>query len=63
MATISADDVDRPRITTRLQTLLLEWGEAEQDSGNSGKKAVSDKIQSATSDEIFDFIDKELGIS
>ncbi|WP_156107392.1 SDR family NAD(P)-dependent oxidoreductase, partial [Streptomyces violaceusniger] len=63
MATISADDVDRPRITTRLQTLLLKWGEAEQDSGNSGKKAVSDKIQSATSDEIFDFIDKELGIS
>ncbi|MEU0927084.1 type I polyketide synthase [Streptomyces malaysiensis] len=63
MATISADDVDRPRITTRLQTLLLKWGEAEQDSRNSGKKAVSDKIQSATSDEIFDFIDKELGIS
>ncbi|MFD8458868.1 type I polyketide synthase [Streptomyces antimycoticus] len=63
MATISADDVDRPRITTRLQTLLLKWGEAEQDSGNSGKKAVSEKIQSATSDEIFDFIDKELGIS
>ncbi|MFE5118929.1 type I polyketide synthase [Streptomyces sp. NPDC056669] len=63
MATISADDVDRPRITTRLQTLLLKWGEAEQDTGNSGKKAVSDKIQSATSDEIFDFIDKELGIS
>ncbi|MER5305942.1 type I polyketide synthase [Streptomyces lasiicapitis] len=63
MATISADDVDRPRITTRLQALLLKWGEAEQDSRNSGKKAVSDKIQSATSDEIFDFIDKELGIS
>ncbi|MFD5698885.1 type I polyketide synthase, partial [Streptomyces lasiicapitis] len=63
MATISADDVDRPRITTRLQTLLLKWGEAEQDAPNSGKKAVSDKIQSATSDEIFDFIDKELGIS
>ncbi|MFJ1991641.1 type I polyketide synthase [Streptomyces asiaticus] len=63
MATISADDVDRPRITTRLQTLLLKWGEAEQESPTSGKKAVSDKIQSATSDEIFDFIDKELGIS
>ncbi|GAA1004166.1 hypothetical protein GCM10009576_097480 [Streptomyces rhizosphaericus] len=63
MATISAEDVDRPRITTRLQTLLLKWGEAEQDSGNTGKKAVANKIQSATSDEIFDFIDKELGIS
>ncbi|WP_030843859.1 type I polyketide synthase [Streptomyces hygroscopicus] len=63
MATISADDVDRPRITTRLQTLLLKWGEAEQDSPHAGQKAVSDKIQSATSDEIFDFIDKELGIS
>ncbi|EGX61519.1 modular polyketide synthase [Streptomyces zinciresistens K42] len=63
MAAISADDVDRPRITTRLQTLLLKWGEAEQESPTSGKKAVSDKIQSATSDEIFDFIDKELGIS
>ncbi|MFI1039095.1 type I polyketide synthase [Streptomyces hygroscopicus] len=63
MATISADDVDRPRITTRLQTLLLKWGEAEQDSRTPGKKAVPDKIQSATSDEIFDFIDKELGIS
>ncbi|MBC3988451.1 SDR family NAD(P)-dependent oxidoreductase [Streptomyces sp. AC563] len=63
MATISADDVDRPRITTRLQTLLLKWGEAEQESPTSGKKAVPDKIQSATSDEIFDFIDKELGLS
>ncbi|CAM5289326.1 Polyketide synthase OS=Streptomyces antimycoticus OX=68175 GN=SANT12839_089600 PE=4 SV=1 [Streptomyces antimycoticus] len=64
MATISADDVDRPRITTRLQTLLPQvgrggtgFGQLRQEGG-LGQDSVGDVGRRC-----FDFIDKELGIS
>ncbi|MDR7303662.1 type I polyketide synthase [Haloactinomyces albus] len=54
---LSADTEHRPRITARLQNLVARWTENEQ----NGESEVSDQIESATVDDVFDFIDKELG--
>ncbi|WP_455430731.1 type I polyketide synthase [Phytohabitans flavus] len=53
----SVDDADRSRITIRLQTLMAKWSEAQA----SDNAAVADRITAASADEIFDFIDRELG--
>ncbi|MEV0374958.1 type I polyketide synthase [Streptomyces sp. NPDC050636] len=45
-------------ITDRLQGLLSQWSEA---GAPSERRAVAEKIGSATDDEIFEFIHKELG--
>ncbi|MET9543593.1 SDR family NAD(P)-dependent oxidoreductase, partial [Streptomyces sp. NPDC006553] len=54
-----ADSREKARITLRLQSLLETWrGEGdEQGRGDAGGQP----FESATPDEVFDFIDKELG--
>ena len=47
-------------ITVRLQTVLSKWISAQ---GAPQANAVASKLQSATADEVFSFIDKELGVS
>ncbi|MET7719161.1 phosphopantetheine-binding protein, partial [Streptomyces sp. NPDC005407] len=61
---VSLDDPQRARIASRLQALLARWNE-RQDGGGEAKDdaGVSDRISSATADEIFDFIDNDLGMS
>jgi acyl transferase domain-containing protein/NADP-dependent 3-hydroxy acid dehydrogenase YdfG/acyl carrier protein len=54
---ISPADGHRTRITTRLQTLLAKWSDVRE----VAEEAADDRIQSATPEEIFEFIDKELG--
>ncbi|WP_232534328.1 beta-ketoacyl reductase [Plantactinospora sp. KBS50] len=57
LGAIAADDPGRGRITLRLQTLLARW--SEHSAGPA--TAVADRLESADADEIFDFIDRELG--
>ncbi|SNT58710.1 type I polyketide synthase [Actinacidiphila glaucinigra] len=54
-----ADAPTRTDIALRLQALLAKWGEPHTDSRG---EAVSEQLQEATPDELFAFIDKELGI-
>jgi NAD(P)-dependent dehydrogenase (short-subunit alcohol dehydrogenase family)/acyl carrier protein len=54
------DDATQKLVAARLQELLSKWGSiAAQAKG----QAVAQKIESATDDEIFEFIHKELGRS
>jgi acyl transferase domain-containing protein/acyl carrier protein len=55
---LSSGELARAKLTTRLQTLLGKL----TDSADSGAAAgVAERIESATSDEIFAFIDNEIG--
>ncbi|MEV0376007.1 phosphopantetheine-binding protein, partial [Streptomyces sp. NPDC050636] len=60
---IMDDDTARARVTARLMDILS----ALSDTGGSGEAAddgdsVADKIQSASDDDMFDFIDNQLGL-
>jgi candicidin polyketide synthase FscB len=60
LSEVSPDDAIRSRIAARLQGFLTKWS-----NNGSGQKSenVAQKIESATDDEIFEFINKELGKS
>ncbi|MFC9878124.1 type I polyketide synthase [Streptomyces libani] len=64
LADVAQDDPQRARIASRLQLLLAKWHEQEDtDAEVTDDAGVSDRINSATADEIFDFIDNDLGMS
>jgi acyl carrier protein len=48
----------RARVATRLQAMLAALSEA----GDAADGTLADKIQSASDDDIFDFIDNQLGV-
>ncbi|GAA3566871.1 hypothetical protein GCM10022419_054440 [Nonomuraea rosea] len=50
-------DEDRAQITTRLQAMAARWSDAQATQNDD----VQDRIRSATADEVFAFIDRELG--
>ena len=52
----------RVTLTARLKDLLLKLGHTS-DSLSVASSSVANKIESATDDEVFEFIDKELGIT
>ncbi|MFC8722609.1 phosphopantetheine-binding protein, partial [Kitasatospora sp. NPDC057198] len=52
------DEKTHQLITDRLQGLLAQWSEA---GSRTETRAVAEKIGSASDDEIFEFIHKELG--
>nr|WP_237330473.1 type I polyketide synthase [Streptomyces sp. BA2] len=54
---LTPDDEDRARITLRLQTLLSNWNDARPVAAVD----VGDQIQESSTEEIFDFIDRQLG--
>ncbi|EWC63861.1 Malonyl CoA-acyl carrier protein transacylase [Actinokineospora spheciospongiae] len=58
LAAVEGEGVDRSRVAARLQALLARWG----DDG-AAPDDTTDLIESASDDEIFDFIGKEFGIS
>ncbi|MEU8327940.1 SDR family NAD(P)-dependent oxidoreductase, partial [Micromonospora sp. NPDC048839] len=66
-ALLDAVDVDsgqRSRITTRLQTLLTRWADqGRAEPAGDGEVTVSDHLEQATDEEIFQFIGREFGIS
>jgi malonyl CoA-acyl carrier protein transacylase len=57
LASIAADEVARTRLAARLQDVLSRL------DGARAEVAVADRIEAASDDEIFDFIDNELGTS
>jgi acyl carrier protein len=60
LANVAPDDNMRADVTVRLQTILSKWLSAQQDEGAD---TVSDRLQSATADEVMHFIDEEFGRS
>ncbi|WP_329562469.1 type I polyketide synthase [Kitasatospora sp. NBC_01266] len=66
LAALTAEEDDRTRIAVRLNAVLAKWG-----SGSAARSAnapveaaaVADQLHEATSDEVFAFIDQELGMS
>ncbi|WP_373309227.1 type I polyketide synthase [Amycolatopsis bullii] len=57
---VAADEAARTAVARRLQDLLSKLDEA---AGENTDAQVTDKIDAASDDEIFEFIDNELGIS
>jgi acyl carrier protein len=58
LAAINGDD-DSAQITNRLEAVLSKWKESRNRMATTD---VADKLESSTDDEVFDFIEKELGI-
>jgi mycoketide-CoA synthase len=58
LPSIGADDEERRRVTARLQALIARLGE---DTRPSDGVTVAERIETASDDEIFGFIDNELG--
>ncbi len=56
MATLAPEDRDGTAVMNRLRTLMTRWSAA-----SAPADSVTDQIQAATADEVFDFIDRELG--
>ncbi|MFD4150131.1 SDR family NAD(P)-dependent oxidoreductase, partial [Streptomyces goshikiensis] len=66
LVTSTPDDAGRDRITERLQALLAAWSEAGELAAapaDSDGPDVAEALESATDDDLFDFIGKEFGIS
>ncbi|WP_234377240.1 type I polyketide synthase [Streptomyces sp. TP-A0356] len=66
LAGLPEDDARRDRIALRLKALLARWDGADRVASTPSTATtddVSDRINSAAADEIFDFIENDLGIS
>ncbi|MFE3862233.1 SDR family NAD(P)-dependent oxidoreductase [Streptomyces goshikiensis] len=66
LVTSTPDGAGRDRITERLQALLAAWSEAGElvaAPADSDGPDVAEALESATDDDLFDFIGKEFGIS
>ena len=59
LATVSAADGEYARITASLETVISKWKENRE---QMDAVAVSEKLESSSDNEVFDFISKELGI-
>jgi acyl transferase domain-containing protein/acyl carrier protein len=55
LGAIASNDLQRARIAARLQSLLSKLGEADEDA------AADEDLESASDDEMFSLIDRELG--
>ncbi|MEU6883123.1 type I polyketide synthase [Streptomyces sp. NPDC046712] len=60
VASMAPEEIERTKVVPRLQALLARLNEAH---GPQQGAAVADQLKAASADELFDFIDKELGIS
>jgi acyl carrier protein len=58
MSVVAPDDVIRTRVATRLRNILSKWNESADEAGSA---AVTQKLETATDDEMLEFIHKELG--
>ncbi|MFF6975954.1 type I polyketide synthase [Streptomyces tsukubensis] len=61
----AGDDADRDRLAARIRTLLGRLDPAATAAGGprTADAGIDDRMDGATDDEIFDFIDNELGMS
>nr|AWW87423.1 type I polyketide synthase [Streptomyces sp.] len=60
LATADIEDNERADIATRLQRILADWSVQSPPSDDA---SIAETLEAATSDEVFDFIDKQFGIS
>ncbi|MDT0542805.1 type I polyketide synthase [Streptomyces lonegramiae] len=60
LATVAAGTGSHPDIVARLEALLARWGGDADEAAT--ETTTAEHIRSATRDEVFDFIDNELGI-
>ncbi|MFF4355202.1 SDR family NAD(P)-dependent oxidoreductase, partial [Streptomyces sp. NPDC001530] len=60
VSALGAEEIESSRITGRLQTLLAKLNET---LGSTDGSDVENKLESASADDVFDFIDKELGLA
>ncbi|MDT3399597.1 SDR family NAD(P)-dependent oxidoreductase [Streptomyces sp. B1866] len=60
LSLVDEDDSVRPRVTARLQSLLLKWNQSGDPAANGDG---SDQLASATAAEVLDFIRNDLGLS
>jgi hypothetical protein len=65
LAAIAGDDAARTRLTARLQDVLAQLTavQGSDPASDPGSASVAQKLDSASDDEIFDFLDNELGMS
>ncbi|UQX03807.1 type I polyketide synthase [Streptomyces sp. RerS4] len=66
LVTSTPDSAGRDRITERLQALLTAWSEVGDEASPAADPdgaQVAEALESATDDDLFDFIGKEFGIS
>ncbi|KJK55077.1 type I polyketide synthase, partial [Saccharothrix sp. ST-888] len=61
LSTVAEDEDTRTDVAARLQALLARWSGAPREAETEAQ--VAEKLQSASADEVFAFIDQELGIS
>uniref|UniRef100_UPI003B5AB84F type I polyketide synthase n=1 Tax=Streptomyces autolyticus TaxID=75293 RepID=UPI003B5AB84F len=59
-AEVVADEAATARLTSRLQQVLAKLTAGQQTETANGGVVAADKFESATDDEIFDFLDEEL---
>jgi hypothetical protein len=57
LSSTASGEADRTRIAARLRALLSQFDSAD---GSEDRVAIAEKIQSASADEVFEFIDREL---
>ncbi|MGW7369332.1 SDR family NAD(P)-dependent oxidoreductase, partial [Streptomyces sp. NPDC054841] len=58
------DDVERARVSSRLQSLLNQWDDGHvEDTADSGDSTLAEVLDDATDDEMFELIGREFGIS
>ncbi|SBT43796.1 Acyl transferase domain-containing protein [Micromonospora auratinigra] len=60
VAGLTAEEIERDRVTVRLQSLLAKLNET---LGASAGATLVDRLESASADDVFDLIDKELGMT
>lgn len=60
LADLSRDEIERTRVTSRLQSLV---GKLTGTLGGDDGTSVTDRLKAATTDDLFDLIDNELGAS
>ncbi|WP_042422615.1 type I polyketide synthase [Streptacidiphilus anmyonensis] len=61
LAAVSEDEDTRADVAARLQALLTRWSGAPRE--REAEAQVTEKLQSASADELFAFIDNELGMA
>ncbi len=59
LTALTSEEADPGVLTDRLEALLAKWKAARTPAQGSG---AAERLQVATTDEVFDFIEKELGI-
>jgi acyl carrier protein len=59
LSAITAEDIESAKITGRLEAVVSKWKEARERMDGI---AIAEKLESSTDDEVFDFIEKKLGI-